>query len=154
MWKEIGIDDKEGIDNIVSLWNSRLNCTFQMDKKVIERTLQRKRDAHYYIFEGIYLKILIGFKHDYTDDTTYIFNANSDAKYIDFNDTRAKSNEGWNAYQLLINMLLEKYERKVKLIKWEENKRIQSIVDKVVGFYAQYGIIATNFENHWLFELM
>ena len=153
MWKEIEIDDILGIDEIVSLWNNRLDCTVQMDRNLIERTLEKKRDAHYYIFEGTYIRMLMGIKHDISDDTTYIFNVNSDAYASEISNAQ-KSNEMWDAYQLIIKLLLEKYDRKVKLIKWKKEQRIQSIIDSAVGFYAIYGIKATNLEYHWLFELM
>ena len=153
MWRKIKIDDKTGIDEIVALWNNRPNCTFQMDKDIIKRTLETKKDAHYYIFEGTYIKILKGIKHDISDDTTYIFIINSDT-IITENDNVQKANEMWDASQLIVKMLLEKYNRKVKLIKWQKEQRIQSIIDSAIGFYAKYGIKATNREHDWLFELM
>ena len=153
MWIEVKIDNKVGIDEIVALWNNRLDCTVQMSRVLIERILEKKTDAHYYIFEGNYTKMLMGLKHDISDDTTYIFNVSGDA-YISEIDNTQKVSEMWDAYQLIIKMLLEKYNRKVKLIKWQESKRIQSIIDSAVGFYALYGIIASNLEHYWLFELM
>ena len=153
MWKEIIIDDKTGIDEIVALWNNRLDCTVQLSKDAIENTLLTKTDAHYYIFEGIYIKMLIGLKHDIYDDTTYIFNVSSDT-YVSEIDNAKKVSEMWDAYQLIIKMLLTKFKRKVKLIKWEKSIRIQSIIDSAVGFYAIYGIKATNLEHNWMFELM
>jgi len=153
MWEEIDIDDKTGIDKIVSLWNNRLDCTVQLSKDTIETILQKKRDAHYYIFEGKYVKMLIGLKHDITDDTTYIFNVNSDC-YVSEIDNALKTSEMWDAYQQIITLLLKKFKRNVKLIKWDKPIRIQSIIDAAVGFYAIYGIKATNLEHHWLLELM
>lgn len=154
MWREIIVGDIDGIDELVSLYNDRLDCTFQMDKDMIENTLKKKRDAHYYIFEGTYVKILMGIKHDIRDNTTYIFNVSSDTIITENDILSNEMLEAWDAYQLIVKMLLETFNRKVKLIKWRENIRIQSVIDSAVGFYAQYGIIATNHENHWLFELM
>ncbi len=153
MWKEILINDESGKDQIVALWNNRLDCTVQMDKDMIERVLEKKTDAHYYIFEGTYIKMLAGVKHDISDNTTYIFSINSDA-YISEVDNTQKVSELWDGYQLIIKMLLEKYDRKVKLIKWDESIRLQHIIDYAVSFYSQYGIKATNIEKYWMFELM
>jgi len=153
VWKEIDIDDKTGIDELVALWNNRLSCTVEMDRNTIENALLNKKDAHYYIFKGTYIKMLIGVKHDIYDDTTYIFNVSSDT-YVTEIDNAKKVSEMWDAYQLIIKLLLTKFKRKVKLIKWEKSKRIQSIIDSAVGFYAIYGIKATNREHNWLFELM
>ncbi len=153
MWKEILVNNQAGIDEIVSLWNNRLDCTVQIDKDMIERVLNIKRDGQYYIFEGNYVKMLAGIKHDISDDTTYIFSINSDTYITELGDT-SKANEVWNAYQLIIKLLLEKYDRKVKLIKWEKDKRLQSIIDYATTFYAQFGIIAVNTEFYWVFELM
>lgn len=153
MWKEILVGDIDGIDELVSITNDRIDCSVQLDKDIIEKVLKTKRDAHYYIFEGTYVKILMGIKHDIRDDTTYIFNVNSDT-YITELDNALKLNEMWDAYQLIVKMLLEKYNRKVKLVKWNEKDKIQYIIDSAVGFYAAYGIKATNLEHNWLFELM
>jgi len=153
MWKEIDINDKTGIEKIFSIWNNRIDCTVQLSKDVIENTLVNKRDAHYYLFEGTYVKMLIGLKYDISDDTTYIFNVNSDC-YVNEIDNQSKVMEMWDAYQLIITLLLKKFKRKVKLIKWEKSIRLQSIIDAAVGFYTIYGIKATNRENNWLFELM
>ena len=153
MWEEIDINDKTGIDELTDLWNNRLGCIAQLSKDVIENTLLNKRDSHYYLFKGTYVKMLIGLKHDISDDTTYIFNVSSDT-YVTEIDNAKKSSEMWDAYQLIIKLLLTKFKRKVKLIKWEKSIRLRSIIDSAVGFYAIYGIKAMNFEHHWLFELM
>ena len=153
MWREITVDDINGIDKLVALYTNRLDCTDQMDKTRIEKVLMTKRDAQYYLFEGVYVKLLMGIKHDIRDDTTYIFSINSDV-YISEIGNSLKENELWDAYQLIVKLLLTKYDRKVKLVKWGEDKRIQYIIDMAVGFYAAYGIIAVNEEEHWIFELM
>ena len=153
MWKEIDINDKNGINDILSIWNNRLDCTVQLSKDIIETTLLTKTDAYYYLFEGKHVKMLIGLKHDISDDTTYIFNVNSDC-YVNEIDNALKVSEMWDAYQLIIKLLLKKFNRKVKLIKWNKEIRIQSIIDAAVGFYAIYGIKATNLEKLWMFELM
>jgi len=153
MWKEIDIEDKNGIDEILSIWNNRLDCTVQLSKDTIENTLQNKTDAHYYIFEGNHVKMLIGLKYDKWDNTTYIFNVNSDCNPNEIGN-QSKVMEMWDAYQLIIKLLLKKFKKKVKLIKWEKSKRIQSIIDAAVGFYANYGIKAINLEHNWMFELM
>ncbi len=153
IWREISANDTEGINEIVNLWNNRLGCTFTMDKDMIVGVLNKRLDAHYYLFEGTYINVLLGYKHDISDDTTYIFSISS-GSYITELSNAQKTNEMWDAYQLIITLLLKKYNRKVKLIKWNKDIRIQSIIDMAVSFYSSYGITATNRKDDWMFELM
>ena len=154
MWEEIDINDKTGIDELVNLWNNRLGrMTAELDENIIESVLMKKRDAHYYLFKGIHVKMLIGLKHDISDETTYIFNISSDS-YVNEMGNQSKVMEMWDAYQQIITLLLKKFKRKVKLVKWDESIRIQSVIDAAVDFYAVYGIKATNTERFWMFELM
>jgi len=153
MWEEIKIDNDIAIEEFVGIWNDREGCKELIDIELIKNVVKRRIDAHCYIFKGISSKIIMFYKYDTSDDTTYIFIQNSNLVYTQANYI-SKGMEVWNAYGKFVLMLLKKYNRPVKLIKWQKDIRVQAIIDGAKSMYAGWGIKATNLEDYWLFELM
>lgn len=159
MWIEVLKNDEILLDEFVDIWNARAGCTVFAKKEVIRDILEKKTDAHCYIFKGVHVTYIIIWKHDRSDDTTYLIYINSN---LTINDTMnsEKNAESWVAMIELVTMLLNRYpDRKVKFMmfeeKWTSNAIYQEFVrDHIVESYAKGNILCTKVPDFWMLEWM
>ena len=117
MWEEIEITDNIKLDEFISIWNDREDCIDLFDKERIQKINERKEDVHCYIFRGKYHRIIMLYKHDTYDNTTYIFIQNSTI-VLSTDDiyNLNKSSEIWKAYVDFMLMLLKKHNSDLDLV--------------------------------------
>ena len=152
MWREILIEDQVSLTKYIAIWNSRIDCVQQLSMEFMEDIMTRN-NAHVYIYEGNF-DLLLAYRHDISDDTTYVFQMNSD---VDWNDGNIA--ESWDAHREIIKTLLLLYNRPVKIVKayeitYKDMEYDTKVKAYIVSKCAESGIKATELEHEWLYELM
>lgn len=151
MWREILIDDQASLTKYVSIWNSRIDCLQQISIEMMENIIT-EMGGHVYIYEGSF-DLLLTYKYDISDNTSYVFQVNSN---VDWNDQNI--DEAWDSHREIIKTLLLEHNRPVKIIKAYEITYKDMEYDTKVKAYiiskcAESGITATELEHEWLYEL-
>ncbi len=157
MWGEVFIDDDIYLQEYIDIWNGREDCVFTFTVEDI-KNIMTKRDAHCYMFRGIYIKILIMYRYDDVDDVISVFQLSSNKVYENEKDNTPLVEETWNAHIELWKSLIERYNKKIKVRKKHISQRTSDYDIKVLAIIidrcAQDGLKATDFNTHWIYELM
>jgi len=166
MWKEILVDDIEGLEKYVAHYNTMF-CNIEKNSTIstelIKKILNLKKDCHCYYYSDIERDIIVLYKYDDVYDIIVIFQHFDNTPS---SDMLRFANEAWDIYRGFIKTIAEKHN---KIIRWSKYpKAVQNSPEwkKTMGKtskeqselriskYAEYGLKAIEFEMYWEYELI
>lgn len=160
MWREILIDDNIGLQKVVDIYysNAIVGCS-EMSAENIQHILNTKTNAHCYLFDDGVMKIYAIYKYDAEYDSMVVFQIAMDSYNLDkiMNDS-ILSEKRWSKCIELTSIILNRHGKKVMITKVPKRLLTETykniIMDNIITKYGANGIIATEFEHYWEYELM
>jgi len=159
MWKEILIDDLNGLQEYSSAFNA-MDCSveygYNYSADLIRRILIKKEESHCYLYKSADRIILRMYKYNKSIDRMEVFHT-LDSMQVE--EIAKRKDETWDIYREFIKIVGERHGKIVRTCKLSDvvvNTFLgtrETYTKEVILKYKEWGITVYELENHWDFEV-
>ncbi|KKK48297.1 hypothetical protein LCGC14_3146520 [marine sediment metagenome] len=156
MWKEILVDDIEGLQKYVEVFND-VKCGIKVGSlSWLQQKLRWKIDAQCFFYEGDEFKICLMSEYDSTHDRIVVFQC-----LIKFLKAPKNPDKIFEVCAENCKLLLKRHQNIIRVPKYPEYFTVRDVgisqqenTNNQIRIYEKIGIKVTDFEKYWEYELM